>query len=182
MYQQAGLIEVPTVAGLLDTARVIACQPLMTGPAVAVVTNSRSPGVLAAAAVETAGLQIVDPPFSLDWKSQDADYERAVQAAVEADDVDAVLVIHAPAVASAIGGPIDHIDRAAAGAAKPVVAVMLGAVDGPLRRGSAVPAFSFPEPAVAVLGRLYSYWHGAPARVRRSSSHRPGSTSPAPPA
>ena len=35
---------------------------------------------------------------------------------------------------------------------------MLGAVDGPLRRGSAVPAFSFPEPAVAVLGRLYSYW------------------------
>ena len=114
--------------------------------------------MLAAAAVEAAGLQIVDPPFSLDWKSQDADYERAVQAAVEADDVDAVLVIHAPAVASAIGRPIDHIDRAAAGAAKPVVAVMLGAVDGPLRRGSAVPAFSFPEPAVAVLGRLYSYW------------------------
>ena len=96
MYQQAGLIEVPTVAGLLDTARVLACQPLMTGPAVAVVTNSRSPGVLAAAAVETAGLQIVDPPFPLDWKSQDADYERAVQAAVEADDVDAVLVIHTP--------------------------------------------------------------------------------------
>ena len=32
----------------------------MTGPAVAVVTNSRSPGVLAAAAVEAAGLHVVD--------------------------------------------------------------------------------------------------------------------------
>ena len=56
LYSQAGLIEVPTVAALLDTARVMACQPLMAGPAVAVVTNSRSPGVLAAAAVEAAGL------------------------------------------------------------------------------------------------------------------------------
>jgi acyl-CoA synthetase (NDP forming) len=158
LYQQAGLIEVPTVAALLDTARVMACQPLMEGPAVAVVTNSRSPGVLAAAAVESAGLRIVEPPFPLDWTSTDDDYERAVRGALEADDVDAVLVIHAPAVATAIGGPIDHIDRAATGTTKPVVAVMLGAIDGPLRRGSAVPTFAFPEPAVAVLGRLHSYW------------------------
>ncbi len=28
LYQQAGVIEVPTVAALLDTARVMACQPL----------------------------------------------------------------------------------------------------------------------------------------------------------
>jgi acyl-CoA synthetase (NDP forming)/GNAT superfamily N-acetyltransferase len=158
LYSQAGLIEVPTVAALLDTARVMASQPLMAGPGVAVVTNSRSPGVLAAAAVEAAELHIVEPPFPLDWTSNDDDYERAVRSALEADDVDAVLVIHAPAVASAIGGPIDHIDRAAMGATKPVVAVMLGAVDGRLRGGSAVPTFAFPEPAVAVLGRLHSYW------------------------
>jgi acyl-CoA synthetase (NDP forming)/GNAT superfamily N-acetyltransferase len=158
LYQQAGLIEVPTVAALLDTARVMASQPLMAGPAVTIVTNSRSPGVLAAAAVEAAGLHIVEPPFALDWTSSDEDYERAVRSALEADDVDAVLVIHAPAVASAISGPIDHIDRAATGSTKPVVAVMLGAVDGRLRRGSAVPTFAFPEPAVAALGRIHSYW------------------------
>jgi acyl-CoA synthetase (NDP forming) len=158
LYQQAGVIEVPTVAALLDTARVMACQPPMAGPVVAIVTNSRSPGVLAAAAVAAAGLHIVEPPFPLDWTSTDEDYERAVRSALESDEVDAVLVIHAPAVATAIGGPIDHIDRAAAGATKPVVAVMLGAVDGRLRRGSAVPTFAFPEPAVAVLGALHSYW------------------------
>jgi acetyltransferase len=114
--------------------------------------------VLAAAAVEAAGLQSVAPPFPLDWTSNDGDYEHAVRAALDADDVHAVLVIHAPAVASAIGGPIDHIDRAVTGATKPVVAVMLGAVDGRLRRGSAVPTFAFPEPAVAVLDRLHAYW------------------------
>ncbi len=158
LYQQAGVIEVPTVAALLDTARVMASQQSMRGPAVAVVTNSRSPGVLAAAAVEAAGLHVVAPPCPLDWRSTDDDYEQAVRSALEADDVDAVLVIHAPAVASAIGGPIDHIERAVAGATKPVVAVMLGAVDGWLRRGSTVPTFAFPEPAVAVLGRLHAYW------------------------
>jgi acyl-CoA synthetase (NDP forming)/GNAT superfamily N-acetyltransferase len=158
LYQQSGLIEVPTVSALLDTARVLCTQPLMSGPAVAVVTNSRSPGVLAAAAIAAAGLQAVEPPIALDWTASDADYGRAVEAALAADDVDAVLVIHAPATARAIGGPNEHIDRAAAGATKPVLAVMLGADDGPLLPGSPVPAFSFPEPAVAVLGRVLSYW------------------------
>ena len=55
--------------------------------------------MLAAAAVEAAGLHVVAPPFPLDWTSTDDDYERAVRSALEADDVDAVLVIHAPAVA-----------------------------------------------------------------------------------
>ena len=32
LYQQAGLIEVPTVADMLDTARVLATQPILRGP------------------------------------------------------------------------------------------------------------------------------------------------------
>ena len=47
LYQQAGLIEVPTVPALLETVRVMATQPVLDGPRVAVVTNSRSPGTLA---------------------------------------------------------------------------------------------------------------------------------------
>ena len=46
LYQQAGLIEVPTVAALLDTARVLATQPVMRGPRVALLTNARSPATL----------------------------------------------------------------------------------------------------------------------------------------
>ncbi len=56
LYQQAGLIEVPTVHALLDTCRVLESQPVLRGPAVAVITNSASPGTLARAAMTPAGL------------------------------------------------------------------------------------------------------------------------------
>jgi len=156
LYQQAGLIEVPTVRALLDTARVLATQPVPRGPRVAVLTNSRSPGVLATAAVEAAGLVAVEPPLPLDWRATADDFAAAVRAAVGSDAVDAVLVVHAPPLASA-PAPVDEVDAAAAGARVPVVAVMLGREDGPVKEGSAVPSFSFPEPAAAVLGRMHSY-------------------------
>ena len=60
LYQQAGLIEVPTVAAMLDTARVLATQPVMRGPRVAVLANARSPETLSRAALTTAGLIAVD--------------------------------------------------------------------------------------------------------------------------
>ena len=50
--------------------------------------------------------------------------------------------------------------RPLTGQTRPVIAVMLGSGDRPLRRGSSVPAFSFPEQAAAALGRIgaYSRW------------------------
>ena len=60
LYQQAGLIEVPTVAAMLDTARVLATQPVMRGPRVALLANAGSPATLSRAALHTAGLEAVD--------------------------------------------------------------------------------------------------------------------------
>ena len=159
LYQQTGLIEVPTVAALLDTARVFASQPLMRGDRVALLSNARSPCVLASATLETAGMQVVDHGL-LDWRSTADDYRSAVSGAVADDDVDAVIVIHAPATSGSIDEQIDAVEAAAANAGKPIVAVMLGAADGPLRRGSSIPNFSFPEQAAAVVARLaaYSRW------------------------
>jgi len=156
LYQQAGLIEVPTVRSMLDTARVLSCQPVPTGPAVAILTNSRSPGVLSTAAVTAAGLTAVDPPVALTWRATPADFADAVSAAIADPAIDAVLVVHAPPIQSA-PAPVEELDAAAAESPKPVVAVMLGRPDGPIRAGSKVPSFSFPEPAAAVLGRMYAY-------------------------
>ena len=158
LYQQAGLIEVPTVRDLLHTTRVLADQPVPRGPRVAVLTNARSPGVLAAAAIGAAGLVEVEAPVRLDWRSTPDDYETALRAALGSPTIDAVLVLHAPPVATA-PAPVDQIDRAAAGATKPVVAVLLGRDDGPIAPSSRVPTFSFPEPAAAVLGRMWAYAH-----------------------
>ena len=158
LYQQAGLIEVPTVLAMLDTVRVLATQPVPHGNRVAVLTNSRSPGVLAAAALRNAGLDAVAPPIGLDWRSTPADVAAALRAALADDGVDAVLVVHAPPVASA-PPPSASISEAARGATKPVLAVLLGQPDGPIAAGSPVPSFAFPEPAAAVLGRMYAYAH-----------------------
>lgn len=159
LYQHSGLIEVPTVAALLDTLRVLATQPVLHGPNIAVLSNSRSPQTLAEAALVAAGLRPVPAPVALDWTSAPGDYTAAVRAALDDDRVDGVMVIHAPPLQAEIGAPVTEIDAAVEGATKPVAAVMLGATDGPIRRGSSVPGFAFPEPAAAVLGRSFAYGH-----------------------
>ena len=173
LYQHSGLIEVPSVTAMLDTARVLATQPLLRGRRVAVVSNSRSPATLAAAALDVAGLQVAATPVALDWTATSDDYRTAITAALASDDVDGVLVIHAPPIHDAVGAPVDAIDEASGGGTKPLVAVLLGSVDGPIRRGSRVPAFSFPETAAAVLGRSYAYarWLDSEAPAAPAAHH-----------
>jgi acyl-CoA synthetase (NDP forming)/GNAT superfamily N-acetyltransferase len=170
LYQQAGLIEVPSVPALLDSARVFATQPVLRGPNIAVVTNSRSPGTLAHAALSTAGLNPVDAPEQLDWSSKSDQYPHAIRAALDDSEVDGVLVIYAPAVADDVDAAAHNIDNGVQGNDKPVVAVLFGGRDGPVIPGSQVPAFSFPEQAAAVLGCSYSYgkWLASEESVDRN--------------
>ncbi len=158
LYRQAGLIEVPTVPALLDTARVLATQPVLRGPNVAVITNSRSPGILASTALSSAGLNPIDAPEQLRWSSDSDQYPAAIHAALADDNVDGVLVIYAPAVADDVDAAAHDIDSGVLDNDKPVVAVLLGGRDGPVIPESDIPAFSFPEQAAAVLG--CSYTHG----------------------
>lgn len=157
LYQQAGLIEVPTVADLLDTARVLATQPVPKGRRVAVVSNSRSPSVLANAALSAAGLQPTVGPLLLDWSAQPSDYPPAIQAALADDQIDGVIVIYAPPVPDQVSAPAQLINDGIADNSKPVLTVLLGEKDGPLVPGSSLPTFSFPEQAAAVLGRSFAY-------------------------
>lgn len=157
LYQHSGLIEVPTVVALLDTLRVLASQPVMRGPRTAVIANAKSALTLAHAAVAAAGLTALPPPIQLNFRSTPQNYGAAVKAALESDDIDGLIVIHAPPMERAVGAPTSEIDDATAGATKPVVAVLLDARDGPILPGSSVPGFAFPEAAAAVLGRSWAY-------------------------
>ncbi len=168
LYQQAGLIEVPTVPALLETVRAMATQPVLQGPRVAVITNSRSPGTLANAALTSAGLDPVDGPLPLDWNARAGDYPAAIRAAIDSDDIDGLMVIYAPAVAADVDAAARDIDEAARDSSKPVIAVLLGGADGPVAPGSRVPAFTFPEQAAAALGRSYGY-----AQWRRDEAAAP---------
>ncbi len=135
---------------LFDIARVLSGQPLPDGGRVAIVANAASPAGLALDGVLAAGLQ---------------------PAAIVAD-TRAELRRHLPAEAM-VGLPGGSRDVSAAIAAsattsaKPVLAVVPDHDDGPLEPGSRIPAFAFPEPAVAVLGRIvrYARWRSRPAGV-----------------
>ncbi|MEL6893150.1 MAG: GNAT family N-acetyltransferase [Actinomycetota bacterium] len=157
LYQQAGLIEVPTVADLLDTCRFLETQPILRGPRVAVITNSTSPGTLADAALEAAGLDPVPSAIGLDWSSGPDDYAAAVAEALTDDEIDGVLVLFAPPSPAAQTLVSGVVEATAAGAGKPVAAVMMGSRDGPVVPGGQVPNFWFPEQAAAVMGRSHGY-------------------------
>lgn len=157
LYQQAGLIEVPSVHALLDACRVLADQPVMRGPTVAIVSNSPSPSTLAGAAIEAHGMEAVHTGLPLDWRADPDDFERSIRTALADDDTAAVLAVFAPPIPSAEVTMAAAIDAAARGATKPVVAVMIGSRDGPVVPGSPVPAFTFPEQAAAALGASHAY-------------------------
>lgn len=151
LFRQAGVIPVPTVRDLLDTARVLATQPVPAGCRVEVITNAASPAVLALDALRREGL--TPTVTDLGWRATPHEFADAVLAVAVNDTADAVMVIHAPPVARDVSAPAVVLDALAGEVTLPVVVVLLGGDDGPLRPGSPVPVFTFPEPAAAVLGR-----------------------------
>jgi acyl-CoA synthetase (NDP forming) len=123
------------VHSLLDTCRVLVGQPVLRGPRVAVITNSRSPGTLASTALTAAGLEPVRANEHLGWRMTADDYATAMAQALGDPDIDGLLVIYAPPVVRDLGAPSAAIDEAARASTKPVVAVTIGAHDGPIVPG-----------------------------------------------
>jgi acyl-CoA synthetase (NDP forming) len=187
LYQQAGVIRVDTVRELFDVGRVLVSQPLPEGNRVAVVANSRSPAILALDGLNAHGLTAasfgvdtiaelehhlsaevqVSNPLDLRFRSSPSDYRVALEAVWADDGVDAVLAIYAPPMVTSRHDVAGAIVEAVAATTKPVVAVTLGRDDGPLQPGTSIPAFAFPEPAAATLGKIsrYAAWRRRPEGV-----------------
>ena len=147
LYQQAGLIEVPTVAAMLDTARVLATQPVMRGPRVAVLANARSPATLSRAALDDrrADRRRRTRRASTGGRRRPTT-ARPCGPRSTADDVDARDGRPRPAARRAVAAPVaDDRRRAAADSTKPVVAVLMGGRNGPLRVGLAAARVRLPR-------------------------------------
>src|SRR3954451_9009395 len=184
LYQQAGVIRVDTVREMFNVARILSCQPLPVGGRVAVVANAASPAVLALDGLLASGLEPADlapatkaalaeqlvpeatvgRAIDLTYRAGAEHYSAALSAVLADEGADAVLAIYAPPIVNAREAVALAITDAAAGSAKPVVAVVLGDDRGLLVPGGKIPVFEFPEPAVAALGRgvRYSAWRARP--------------------
>ena len=154
---------------MLDTVRTLSTQPLMNGRRVAVVSNSKSPTVLATGSLVRAGLEVVTPPQPSRGAARLPTIARRWRRRSPIRDIHAVMVIHAPPLQHAIGEPTEAIDG---GVPRLAEAGGRGACWAPATGrcvpGSPIPSFRFPEQPAAVLGRIadYSDWRRAEERER----------------
>ncbi|WP_098956343.1 bifunctional GNAT family N-acetyltransferase/acetate--CoA ligase family protein [Pseudonocardia sp. N23] len=174
LFEQSGVIRVETVAELFDTGLLLAHQPLPVGPRVAVVGNSTALGVLVADGIADEGLELAGDPVDVGAAAGPDVFAAAVSSAVGDDDVDALVAVFVPPVATD-GAPYARALReAVAGSGKPVVTTFLAGdeipdelaergIDGAPGPGS-VPSYASPERAVAALSRVvrYARWRATP--------------------
>ena len=186
LFHQSGVIRADTIDEMFDIAACLDAQPLPAGRRVAIVTNAGGPGILAVDACEAAGLRVmpfgaatrarlaaflpaeasVGNPVDMVASAGPAEYRRAVEVALTADDADALIVIFTPVDSLTSGATLQAIGegiaagRAAGATNKPILSCLMAGGGRPqaLTIGAErVPAFAFPENAVRALAKVTTY-------------------------
>ncbi len=189
-FKRAGVIRAETFEALFDYATALAMQPLPKGDRVAIITNAGGPGIMAADAVEHAGLRVaslhpetadalreklpaaasVGNPIDVLGDAGPERYAQAVDAAQSDPTVDAIIIILTP---QAMTQPLETARAIAARAngEKPVLAAFMGGADVTPGRDELVaanlPDYPSPERAAAALKAMVDYaaWRRRPPRV-----------------
>ena len=185
LFEQAGVIATANLGELLDTAALLASQPVPGGCRVGVVSNTRGAGVLAADACGDAGLEVADltletqgalrgllPPDAAVAGPVDTTvvvapglFARCLELVGADPGVDAVLALIASTATSDL-----MPELCAARLQVPIAAVVLDQVEavrllpGPGGDSAAIPAYVYPESAARALGHAarYGRWRAAP--------------------
>jgi acyl-CoA synthetase (NDP forming)/RimJ/RimL family protein N-acetyltransferase len=190
LFAQSGVLRMDTLEDLIDTARLLAEQPLPRGRRVAIVGNAGGAGVLAADAAEAAGLLVPEltdatanvlldatgavaagNPTDLGAAATGERLATAVRVLLGSGEVDAVLVVFAATRAGNVDEVYAAVGRAASGATVPVLVNCLGAPTAPPRLqapdGRRLPVYPFPETAIRALSRAVEYaeWRERPQGV-----------------
>jgi acetyl coenzyme A synthetase (ADP forming)-like protein len=172
LFRQAGVIRAETFAELLETARLMAGQPLPDGNRVAIVTNAGGLAVICADACEAAGLTLpelteesqkqlrellaaeasVRNPIDMLGTATGEVFAKAIRIALADARVDSVIVLTIPMVTVSTDRIVEAIERVLEEdkPSKPIVPVFAGS---PARVfGSLEVSFNFPESAANALG------------------------------
>ena len=186
LFRQTGVIRAETLDEMFDVAVLLDSQPLPPGRRVAIVTNAGGPGILGADSCEASGLAVpelaaetrrrlatflpaaasLSNPVDMIASASPDHFRQAVQAVLEASEVDALIVIFIPVgtvhpeeIASAICDGV-VAGRQKGGAGKPVLACLMAAETSGLNLAIGreyIPSFAFPEEAGRALGKVAAY-------------------------
>ena len=185
LFEQAGVIAAANLGELLDTAALLASQPVPQGHRVAVVSNTRGGGVLAADACGDAGLRVarlaqdtqralrdmlppgaeVAGPVNTTAAIAPGLFRRCLELAGADPGVDTVLALTATTATSDLVPEVQT--------ARPPVPIAATVMDqmeavrllpGPGKDDPAVPAYAYPESAARALGHAvrYGMWLATP--------------------
>ena len=186
LFEQAGIIAVPSFGELMGATALLATQPAPAGRTVAIVSNVGGAGVLAADACTDLGLAVHHPggqwterlraivpdaasvngPVVTAATVSAGDFRQVLETLGADQDVHAVIALVLRT--GATGDLLAAI--AAADVRVPLAVVVLNQpeavrlVDG---RGGPVPAYAYPEVAARALSRAvrYAEWRAAPRRI-----------------
>jgi len=189
-FQRSGAIRAEGFEALIDYATALALQPLPPGDRVAVITNAGGPGIMAADALEHAGMRVaslasftatalrqnlpvaasVGNPIDVLGDADPERYRQAICSTAADEAVDALIVILTP---QAMTQPAEtaRAIAACAGSDKPILAVFMGGEEIMPGRDELVarslPDYPSPERAVRALKAMsdYAAWRRRPPRV-----------------
>jgi acetyltransferase len=179
-FRRAGVLRAGSMEELFNWARALAWQPLPAGNRVGVLTNAGGLGVLAADAIEAAGLKLaelteetkaflrertppaasVENPVDVLGGSGSATYGLAMDALLRDPNVDVVCVMQAPADWFSVPSLAEVVGEIAGYARKPVLACMMGL--NPQEEASQVlnrrniPNYTFPEQLGSTLAAMWA--------------------------
>lgn len=192
VFERAGVIRCESIEQQFNYALAFAYQPLPKGNRVAVITNAGGPGIMAADAIERAGLTFakLDPrteqalaeklpgaanihnPVDVLGDALAERYEFALATVLADPNVDAGLVILTPQAMTEATKTAEAIVRTTrANSTKPIFACFMGATKVQqaigLLRSARIPQYSSPNVAVDVIKAMTEYvrWRSRPKRV-----------------
>jgi acetate---CoA ligase (ADP-forming) len=186
LFQQTGVIRTDTLEEMFDVATLLSSQGLPGGRKVAILTNAGGPGILAADALESNGLEVpalsdrtieelrsflapeagTSNPVDMIASATPETYGQALSVLGAADEIDMVFVIYIPTASTSTDAVAASLVAAAEElpASVPVISVFMTADGVPRALAEAsIPTFAFPEAAARALGRVATY-----ARWRRT--------------
>ncbi len=187
LFAQTGVIRTDTLEEMFDVATLLSSQGLPGGRKVAILTNAGGPGILAADALESNGLEVpglsdrtkaqlrgflaeeasLGNPVDLIASASPSSYGQALRVLGAADEIDMVLVIFIPTGMTGADDVAAALADARADVPEhvPVVGVVMTSAGLPRALARAnIPTFAFPEAAARAMGRVarYGRWRHEP--------------------
>jgi len=164
LFEQAGVITTRGFGELIEATALLATQPVPAGRTVAIVSNVGSAGLLAADACTDRGLTVYRSPIDMTATVRGEDFRQCLESLAAQDEVDAIIAVVLPT--GATGDLVQAVQDADVGI--PLAAVVLNQPESvrllPRPAHGQVPAYGYPEAAVAALARAAAYgaWRAEP--------------------